>query len=95
VTFGMTEWIGPRIGAISAVIDATLVVTGINQGATFAMETIGLPATNAATSVVTSAICEAIAATCVPTVATSGMTAEVFEGASGKEFDRSYFEDLG
>jgi hypothetical protein len=93
VTFGTTESIAVPTGAICAVIGATLAVTGINSGATFAVETIGLPATSAATSVETSAICEATAATCVPTVATFGTIAGIFEGASGKEFDRSYLED--
>jgi hypothetical protein len=93
VTFGTTESIAVPTGAICAVIGATLLATGINSGVTCAMETIGLPATSAATSVETIVICEATAATCVPTVATFGTIAEIFEGASGKEFDRSYFEE--
>jgi hypothetical protein len=57
------------------------------------MEIIGRPVTNAAISAAIEAICEVTAATCVPTVATSGTTAEIFETVSGKEFDRSYFEE--
>jgi hypothetical protein len=95
VTFGMTESTAVPTGAIGVLISVTLLATGINCGATFAMGITGLLATSAATSVVTSAICEATAATCAPTVATSGTTAEIFEGVTGKEFDRSYFEDVG
>ena len=57
------------------------------------MGIIGLPVTSAATFAVTSAICEATAATFVPTVAIFAMSAEIFERVSGKEFDRSDFED--
>jgi hypothetical protein len=39
------------------------------------------------------AICEVTGATCAPTVARSGTTAEIFEIVSGKEFDRSSFEE--
>ena len=95
VTFGMTESIVVPTGATGALIGVTLLATGINSGTTCAMETIGLPATNAATSGVTSAICEATVATCVQTVAISATIAGIFEGASGNEFDRLYFEDLG
>jgi hypothetical protein len=89
----MTEWIGARIAAISAVIGAILLATGINAVAIYAMEIIARPATNAATSAVINAIREVTGATYVPTAATSGMTAEIFETVSGKEFDRSSFEE--
>jgi hypothetical protein len=92
-TCGMTELIAVLTGAIGAVIGATLLATGINCGATFDTGITGLLVTNAGIFVVTSAICEATVATCVPTVATSGTTAEIFERVSGKEFDRSYFEE--
>jgi len=82
----MTELIAALTGAIGAVIGATLLATGINCGATFDTGITGLLVTNAGIFVVTSAICEA-------TVATSGTTAEIFERVSGKEFDRSYFEE--
>jgi hypothetical protein len=86
----MTELIAALTGAIGAVIGATLLATGINCGATFDTGITGLLVTNAGIFVVTSAICEATVATCVPTVATSGTIAEILEGVSGKEFDRSY-----
>jgi hypothetical protein len=57
------------------------------------MGTTGRPATNATTSVAISGVCEGTGATCVLTVAISGMIAEMFERVSGKEFDRSYFEE--
>ena len=56
------------------------------------MGIIGPPVTSAATFAVTSAICEATAATFVPTVAIFAMSAEIFERVSGKEFDRSDFK---
>jgi hypothetical protein len=90
VIFGMTESIVAPTGATGALIGVTLRATGINYGAICAMEITGPPVTSAAISVMTGATCEVTAATCVPTVATSGTIAEILEGVSGKEFDRSY-----
>jgi len=59
------------------------------------MEITGRPETNVATSAAINAICEVTGATCVPTVATSGMTAEIFETVSGKEFGPVIFRRAG
>jgi hypothetical protein len=91
----MTESIAVLTGATGTLIDATLLATAINWDAIYATEIIGRPATNAATSVAMNAICEVTGATYAPTVATSGTTAEIFETASGKEFDRSDLRRAG
>ena len=88
---GTTESTAVPIDATYDPTGATFGTIGISCDAICALEIIGLRDV----SVGIFAPIGAITAICAPTVATSAMTAEIFERATGKEEDRLNFEQRG
>ena len=85
---GTTESTAVPIGATFDPTGATFGTIGISCGAICALEIIGLRDVSVGIFVAIGVTSGAITAICAPTVATSAMTAEIFERATGKEEDR-------
>jgi len=99
-TFVATESTGIRTGGTFARIGVIFVRTGGSSIRPFRGETTRKPIKFAETCGTTREMCGLTGGTWFVIVATSGMiaatsgtTAEIFERVSGKEFDRSYFEE--